>query len=66
MKTSDQVDFVFGSDKSMLGPGAWSDSIFAVNLDPVEFELVIVEVDGVEISKRTVENLIAAVNVEPE
>jgi hypothetical protein len=35
-------------------------------LDPVEFGLVIVEVDGVEISKRTVENLIAAVNVEPE
>jgi hypothetical protein len=50
----------------MLGPGTRSDSIFAFNLDPDEFGLVIVEIDGVEITKRTVENLVAAVNVEPE
>ncbi len=66
METSNQVDFFFGSDEGMFGPGTRGDSIFAFNLNPDEFGLVIVEIDGVEITKRTVENLVASVNVEPE
>jgi hypothetical protein len=66
METSDQVDFFFGSDEGMLGPGTRSDSIFAFNLNPDEFGLVIIEIDGVEITKRTVKNLVASVNVKPE
>jgi hypothetical protein len=50
----------------MLRPSAWMTIAFGVYLLPDEGGLVLIERDGIEIVERSVQNLIAAVEVEAE
>ncbi len=66
MEASNQVDFLFCSDEGVFWPGARSDSVFAVDFNPVEFGLIVIEIDWVEVAEGPVENLVATVHVKPE